>query len=336
MSIEIRYDDRRLQQLLNRLRGQADNLEPAMREIAGHLVDSVAESFAGQSAPDGSAWKPLADSTIRDRLRRGYSAGPILERSGDLASRILADWDDEVAVAGTNLIYAATHHYGDQKRGIPARPFLGVSDEARAGRHSHAARSPGGAARCRVTSAMCPRSSATGAAHTQGPITRIRTRESPQRRPVNDPQPLREPHRKAANGRAPCCPTSWCCLVIMRIIRAGHMETGFWTAAFQHLGRREPKTPMSFYLRFLWVIAVGLASPFYSDINATAKVVFIALFFTLGVGVLVWVGVLNWCRPENLLYGAEKHFEKWKMAYGTEQGEAGKEDLTTASGNPAG
>ena len=87
--------------------------------------------FAGQSAPDGSAWEPLADSTIRDRLRRGYSAGPILERSGDLASRILADWDDEVAVAGTNLIYAATHHYGDDTRGIPARPFLGVSDEAR-------------------------------------------------------------------------------------------------------------------------------------------------------------------------------------------------------------
>ena len=131
MSIEIRYDDRRLQQLLNRLQGRVDNLEPAMREIAGHLVDSVAGSFESQSAPDGTAWEPLADSTIRERLRRGYGAGPILERSGDLASRILADWDDEVAVAGTNLIYAATHHYGDERRSIPARPFLGVTDEAR-------------------------------------------------------------------------------------------------------------------------------------------------------------------------------------------------------------
>ena len=138
MSIEIRYDDLHLQQLLNRLQGQADNLEPAMREIAGHLVDSVAEAFESQSAPDGAAWEPLAASTIAIRDRLGYSDGPILERSGDLASRILADWDDEVAVAGTNLIYAATHHYGDRRKAFgrhevefPARPFLGVSDEAR-------------------------------------------------------------------------------------------------------------------------------------------------------------------------------------------------------------
>ena len=132
MSIEIRYDDRRPQQLLNRLQGQVDNLEPAMREIAGHLVSSVEDSFRTQAEPDGTAWEPLADSTIRDRLREGSGRGPILTRSKDLSGMILADWGDDVAVAGTNLIYAATHHYGDQdRRRIPARPFLGVSDEAR-------------------------------------------------------------------------------------------------------------------------------------------------------------------------------------------------------------
>jgi len=31
-----------------------------------------------------------------------------------------------------NLVYAATHHFGDPRRGIPARPFLGVSRDARA------------------------------------------------------------------------------------------------------------------------------------------------------------------------------------------------------------
>ena len=33
---------------------------------------------------------------------------------------------------GINLVYAATHHCGDPRRGIPARPFLGVSRDARA------------------------------------------------------------------------------------------------------------------------------------------------------------------------------------------------------------
>ena len=131
MSVSIEYDHRRLQRLLNRLQAQVDNLEPAMREIAGHLVDSVSESFEGQARPDGAAWEPLADGTVRDRLRRGYGAEPILQRLGNLASRILADWDEGVAVAGTNLVYVATHHLGDERRGIPARPFLGVTEETR-------------------------------------------------------------------------------------------------------------------------------------------------------------------------------------------------------------
>ena len=74
---------------------------------------------------------PPKPETVRDRHRQRYRAGPILERSGDLASRILADWDDTSAVAGTNVVYAATHHFGDPRRGVPARPFLGVSADAR-------------------------------------------------------------------------------------------------------------------------------------------------------------------------------------------------------------
>ena len=101
-----------------------------MGEVAGHLLDSVNEAFAREISPAGEAWAPLQPATVRDRQRRSYRAGPILERSGDLAARILADWDDSTAVAGTNVVYAATHHFGDPCRRIPPRPFLGVSDDA--------------------------------------------------------------------------------------------------------------------------------------------------------------------------------------------------------------
>jgi phage gpG-like protein len=30
---------------------------------------------------------------------------------------------------GTNLIQGSTHQFGDDERGIPARPFLGVSED---------------------------------------------------------------------------------------------------------------------------------------------------------------------------------------------------------------
>ena len=43
----------------------------------------------------------------------------------------LAGRDDTSVVAGTNVIYAAAHHFGDPQRGIPARPFLGGSTDAR-------------------------------------------------------------------------------------------------------------------------------------------------------------------------------------------------------------
>ena len=89
-----------------------------MREIAGHLLDGVNEAFAAEASPAGQPWKPLKPETVRERQRQRYGAGPILERSGDLASRILADWDDSTAVAGTNVVYAATHHFGDPRAGF--------------------------------------------------------------------------------------------------------------------------------------------------------------------------------------------------------------------------
>ena len=137
MPLSIQYDDRRIREALTRLQDRIDDLEPAMREIAGHLKDSVDESFASQAAPDGTAWQPLAESTIAQRLRTGYRAGPILERSGDLAARILADWDSDSAVVGSNqtfggdVLAAAVHHFGTRDGRIPARPFFAVSDETR-------------------------------------------------------------------------------------------------------------------------------------------------------------------------------------------------------------
>ena len=129
--IAISYDDKAVRQRLAELLDRGGNLGPAMREIAGHLLDGVNEAFAREASPAGEPWAPLKPATVQGRLRQRYGSGPILERSGDLGARILADWDNTSAVAGTNVVYAATHHFGDPLRGIPARPFLGVPDDAR-------------------------------------------------------------------------------------------------------------------------------------------------------------------------------------------------------------
>ena len=115
-----------------------------------------------------------------------------------------------------------------------------------------------------------------------------------------------------------------------------NMDAGFWAAVLQHFGRREPKTPMAFYTRLIWVVVVGLAGGFYWEVDIVTRAYMIVPFFLLAVAVFCWVAYLNWHRPEHLLYGEHTHFEKWKLAYGTEQGGASKADLNKASGNPAG
>ena len=103
MKIDIRYDDAEVRRGLNRLLRAARDLSPAMREIAGHLVDSAEENLRRQAAPDGTPWKPLADRTLADRRRQNFGVRPILERSGDLFKTIRADHDKRSAAAGTNL-----------------------------------------------------------------------------------------------------------------------------------------------------------------------------------------------------------------------------------------
>ena len=131
IDIDIEVDVREVRAGLARLLAAGADLSPAMREIAGHLADSAAQSFEAEAGPGIGPWAPLDPDTIDERRAKRYGDGPILQRSGDLARSILADWDDTTAVAGTNLVYAATHQFGDEERGIPARPFLGLWPEHR-------------------------------------------------------------------------------------------------------------------------------------------------------------------------------------------------------------
>ena len=133
IKIDVEVDDKRVRDALNRLIRAAGDLSPAMIEIAGHLEDSVHESLERQADPaTGAPWQPLEEDTVAERRRKGFG-DRILERSGALFDSIHSEHDAQAAVAGTNLIYAATHQFGsgDDGRNIPARPYLGLWDEHR-------------------------------------------------------------------------------------------------------------------------------------------------------------------------------------------------------------
>jgi len=129
--IEIKVDDKEIQQLLKKLISKTENLRPLMKNIAGIMLDSVEENFEREGRPD--KWQGLAKTTIKQRTKKGYWPGRILQVRGELAASITSKSDENSAVVGTNKVYAAIHQFGgdtgrNKKVKMPARPFLKLGE----------------------------------------------------------------------------------------------------------------------------------------------------------------------------------------------------------------
>ena len=74
--------------------------------------------------PDDKSWEPWSEEYSKHN-----SGGTQLEKSGRLLDSLAADAGSDAVSVGSNLLYAAVHQYGSPERGIPARPFLGFSDD---------------------------------------------------------------------------------------------------------------------------------------------------------------------------------------------------------------
>lgn len=151
--ITIELNDEALQEGLARLTGLMSDLSPVMKDLGELLMLSTKERFPQGVAPDGTPWAPKAAATIERYLSRGDRADsrPLFGPSGALAEEIFYDAGPDQVEIGSNRIYAAVMQFGAakgafgpyagvDKKGrrysgtapwgnIPARPFLGLSDE---------------------------------------------------------------------------------------------------------------------------------------------------------------------------------------------------------------
>lgn len=145
-SVSVRIDGE-VEELLARL-NQMSEIDRAgvMNAIAEGIRTSTLERFRSEESPEGSKWKPS--------IRAERKGGKTLTKSAGLKNSIKAQADGSGAAVGTNLIYAATHQFGAERTirakksrylrfqigdrwvsvpsvrvNIPARPFLGISQE---------------------------------------------------------------------------------------------------------------------------------------------------------------------------------------------------------------
>ncbi|MDA8123517.1 MAG: phage virion morphogenesis protein [Deltaproteobacteria bacterium] len=156
MPIEIVVEDSGIREALSRLAAKVRNLAPAMKNIGEYLQRSTWERFDAQKDPSGKPWAKLKASTLARK-----KTSKILIESSRLRDSIVYHADNDQVEVGTNVVYAAIHQFGGKtaprtirptrKKAlfwpgashpvgavnhpgsqIPARPFLGVSDEDKA------------------------------------------------------------------------------------------------------------------------------------------------------------------------------------------------------------
>lgn len=118
----------------------------ALNSIAEGLRTSTVERFTDEKSPEGKSWK--------QSIRAKENGGKTLTQTTQLKTSIRSEVNNTGLAVGTNDIRAATHQFGDErtiraknkkhlsfqiggrwvkvasvKVNIPARPFLGISDE---------------------------------------------------------------------------------------------------------------------------------------------------------------------------------------------------------------
>ena len=130
--IEIKIENQEVNKRLLEIARKTENLRPLMKNIAGILAFSTEENFKNEDRPE--KWTDLADITKENRRKQHKYPGQILQVSGQLASSISTQYDDNSAVIGSNLPYAAIHQLGGQagrnkKVKIPARPYINLTDD---------------------------------------------------------------------------------------------------------------------------------------------------------------------------------------------------------------
>lgn len=113
---------------LNKLLGQVNDLSPAFREMGEHLLESTQNRMSQEVTPDGQAWEPLSVNTIKQKALSSQS-DKILRGYGTLADTLNYQLGANQLMFGSNMEYAATHQFGRESANIPAREFLGVSND---------------------------------------------------------------------------------------------------------------------------------------------------------------------------------------------------------------
>lgn len=108
------------------LEGSIARVEPGLLENTKVLMDAAAARAKSVIGTYEAGWKPLAPSTIADRVRHGYSPNEPLLRSGGMRGSIESEAEIDgfgvTGAIGSDEVKALWQELGTSR--APPRPFL--------------------------------------------------------------------------------------------------------------------------------------------------------------------------------------------------------------------
>ena len=149
----VTVKDQQVLDVLQKLTQRMGNLRPALQALGDDMLERTKQRFDSQTAPDGSAWKPLSpvtlglfagglgksyrkkDGSLNKRDGQAVAGKRILiGESGDLSRQIFSQANGNSLTLSASPVYAAIHQFGGRagrglKATIPARPFMPVDSD---------------------------------------------------------------------------------------------------------------------------------------------------------------------------------------------------------------
>lgn len=132
--LELKINDAQITAALAQAIAALGDLTPVMEEIGSILLDSTKQRFVTGEAPDGTPW--VANSPVT--LARKKGSRPLIGATGALAEGFQVEASSNSVQISTDKDQALMMQFGGTKAqfphlwgDIPARPFLGDSEEDR-------------------------------------------------------------------------------------------------------------------------------------------------------------------------------------------------------------
>ena len=120
--------DKQFNKKLFLFKSKIKNPKKALKESGEFLVKNYVRNFKVEGKVLGKTWEPLSAFTIAQKVRLGYGAKRILERTGKLMKSIkITELSTFLVKVGSKLSYYKYHQSSLSRKKLPRRKMVDIN-----------------------------------------------------------------------------------------------------------------------------------------------------------------------------------------------------------------